>query len=69
MAASLTIRGVSTALGVIAREKGKRSVAPINRVVRKSKSYSRLLKKRYFLLKEPNYLIAACPVCAAVLRS
>lgn len=56
-------------LEVIAREKGKRSVAPINRVVRKSRSYSRLLKKRYSLLKGLNHPIVACPTCGAVLRS
>lgn len=69
MAASFTICGVAAALEVIAREKRKRSVAPISRVVRKNTSYSTLLKKIYSLLKELIHLIVVCPIWGAVLRS
>lgn len=61
--------GVSTALEVMAREKGKRSVAPVNRVVRKSRSYSKLFNRRYSLLKELTHPVAACPMCGTVVRS
>lgn len=69
IAAGFSSCGVSTALEVIAREKGKRSVAPFNRVVRKSRSYSNSLKRRYSLLKELNHPVAAHPVCGTVVRS
>jgi len=65
----LDICGVSTALEVIVREEVKRSVPPVRKVVRTSRSYSRLLKKRCSLLKELNHPVVGCPMCGAVLRS
>lgn len=53
-------------LEISARGKGKRAMASTSGVVRKS---STLLKRRYFLLKEQDHLIAARSMCGAAVRS
>lgn len=49
VAASLNTHGIPTAPETIVRADGKRSVAPINGVVRKSRSCSMLFERKYFL--------------------